>query len=156
VIIDASNTPGNYWFKVSLSTVGLCGATKVASPQAIFRYAGQPNTLPTTTGASPVDTFCSDQNDWEPYHAVTIPASQFTLTQAVNDNLPVTLSLPPLANTVVWKVNASDIRVNWDYPVVDYVRNGSAFPRKDNVVVIDQANVWSFWVIQNLSPIPHP
>ncbi|KAI0398570.1 multicopper oxidase [Xylariaceae sp. FL0594] len=156
VIIDASQPVDNYWFNVTLSSVGLCGTTKVDGPAAIFRYEGAGNSLPTTQGTRPADTFCQDRADWTPYHAKTVPASQFTPAQALQDNLPVALSLPPIGNTVTWYVNASSIKVDWGHPIFDFVQNGSAIPRRENVVVVDQANQWSFWVIQNLSPIPHP
>lgn len=156
VIIDASQPADNYWFNVTLSSVGLCGTTKVNGPAAIFRYQDAGNSLPTTRGTKPADTFCQDQGDWEPYHAHNVPASEFTPSVAVSDNLPVTLSIPPLSNTVTWFVNASSIKIDWGHPVFDFVQNGSTPPRSENVVVVDQPNAWSFWVIQNLSPIPHP
>ncbi|KAI1817913.1 multicopper oxidase [Poronia punctata] len=156
VIIDATEPVDNYWFNVTLSVVGLCGTSKVNRPAAIFHYEGAGNSLPTTRGTRPADTFCSDQNDWEPYHAHTVDSSQFTPAVGLADNLPVTLSFPPLSSTVTWYVNASAVKVDWGHPVFDFVQNGTAFPRRENVVVVDQANTWSYWVIQNLSPIPHP
>jgi FtsP/CotA-like multicopper oxidase with cupredoxin domain len=156
VIIDASQPIDSYWFNVTLSSIGLCGTSNVNKPAAIFRYEDAPDTLPTTRGTVLVDTLCADAADWVPYHADTVPANEFTPTVAIKDNLPVALSFPPFSSTVTWLVNASSSKVSWEYPVFDYVQNGSAIPRKENVVVVDNANAWSFWVIQNLSPIPHP
>ncbi|KAI8628230.1 multicopper oxidase [Xylariaceae sp. FL1651] len=156
VIIDASAGMGSYWFNVSLSATGLCGTSNNPAPAAIFRYDGADDSLPTTPGTKPADSLCSDQNDWVPYHANTVPSNEFTPAMAVSDNLPVTLSIPPLSQTVAWFVNASSMRVDWEMPVLDYVMAGNGFPQNDNVVVVDEADAWSFWVIQNLSPIPHP
>ncbi|KAI0165720.1 multicopper oxidase [Xylariaceae sp. FL1272] len=156
VIIDATADPDSYWFNVTLSATGLCGSSNNPAPAAIFRYDEADDDLPTDPGTAPADTFCSDSNAWVPYLSQDVSSSEFTPTVALKDNLPVSLLIPPLSNTVTWYVNSSAIKVNWEYPVLDYVLNGTTPPRSENVVVVDEADTWSYWVVQNLSPIPHP
>ncbi|KAI1330870.1 multicopper oxidase [Xylariaceae sp. FL0255] len=156
VIINATEATDNYWFNVTLSATGLCGSSDNSAPAAIFRYAGANDTLPTTQGTKPEDSLCSDANSWTPYLASNVNATAFTPTQAVKDNLPVELDMPPLSSTVQWFVNSSSMLIDWEYPILDYVLNQTAWPTDQNVVMVNETNAWSFWVIQNLSPIPHP
>ncbi|KAH9886189.1 multicopper oxidase [Xylariomycetidae sp. FL2044] len=135
VIIDADSDMDSYWFNVTLSAVG----------------------LPSDPGSPPVDAFCNDRNDFVPYLPRNAPAEEFTPVVSTNDNLPVTLSIPPLSQTVSWQVNGSSIWVDWDLPVLDYVLAGEVdYPDRQNIVVVNEQDAWSFWVIQNLSPVPHP
>ncbi|KAH6646044.1 multicopper oxidase [Truncatella angustata] len=158
VIIEATEAVDNYWFNVTLSSTGLCGASDNVAPAAVFRYDGAADALPTDPGTAPADSLCNDRDDLVPI--VTRAASVTEITPAVllNDNLPVTLSFPPLSSTVTWFVNGSAIDVQWDRPVLEYVLEGDAasLPRRENVVVVDQEDVWTYWIIQNLSPVPHP
>lgn len=157
IIIDASEAVDSYWFNVTLSGTGLCGTSNNPAPAAIFRYEGASETLPTDPGTAPADSLCDDRNDFVPIVTRSTSATDITPGVLVNDNLPVTLSLPPLASTVTWYVNGSAIDVQWDKPVLEYVLDGdTAYPRSENIVVVDDADVWTYWIIQNLSPIPHP
>lgn len=157
IIIDASEAVDNYWFNVTLSGTGLCGASNNPSPAAIFRYEGASDTLPTNPGTAPADSLCSDRDDFVPVVQRTASITDITPAVLLNDNLAVTLSMPPLSNTVTWFVNGSAIDVQWDRPVLEYVLEGNtSYPRSENIVVVNQQDVWTYWIIQNLSPVPHP
>ncbi|KAI4603906.1 Laccase-1 [Pestalotiopsis sp. 9143b] len=157
VIIDASAAVDSYWFNVTLSGTGLCGASDNPFPAAVFRYEGAADALPTDRGTAPADSLCNDRDDFVPIVQRSTSASDITPAVLVNDNLPVTLSLPPLSSTVTWFVNGSAIDVQWDRPILEYVLdNDTSYPRNENIVVVDQKDVWTYWIIQNLSPIPHP
>ncbi|KAK6068603.1 multicopper oxidase [Seiridium cupressi] len=157
IIIDASEAVDNYWFNVTLSGTGLCGTSNNPAPAAIFRYDGAADALPTDPGTEPADSLCNDRNDFVPIIERTTSAADITPAVLLNDNLPVTLSFPPLSTTVTWFVNGSAIDVQWDHPILEYVLEGNtSYPRSENIVVVDQEDVWTYWIIQNLSPIPHP
>ncbi|KAI4595483.1 Laccase-1 [Pestalotiopsis sp. 9143b] len=155
VLIDASKTVGNYWFNVTLSPTGLCGTSINPRPAAIFRYAGAPSTNPTDPGTVPADAACQDRTDFTP--VVTRTADSTTLVPQANDpahNLDISLNF---TTPVSWFVNGSAIDVQWDKPVLDYVLTGNtSYPRRENLVFVDDKNVWTYWVVQNLSPLPHP
>jgi FtsP/CotA-like multicopper oxidase with cupredoxin domain len=156
VIIDASQTVGNYWFNVTFSSTGLCGFSRNPAPAAIFRYEGANEELPAAAGLRPIDSLCSDRNDITPIIRRSAPPENFNPFES-RTNLPVELSFPPLSPTVTWYINESSIYVDWDRPVLDYVLEGNtSYPRRENVVVVEEQDVWTFWVIQNLSPVPHP
>ncbi|KAM0815625.1 putative Laccase 1 [Seiridium cardinale] len=155
VLIDASQAVGNYWFNVTLSPTNLCGASVNPRPAAIFRYNGAPATLPSDPGTAVVDAACQDRTDFTP--VVTRTADQTNLATELNDaahNLDISLNF---TTPVAWYVNSSAIDVQWDKPVLDYVlTKNTSYPRKENLVFVDEKNVWTYWVVQNLSPIPHP
>lgn len=155
VLIDASQAVGSYWFNVTLSPTNLCGTSVNTRPAAIFRYTGAANTLPTNRGTVPPDAACQDRTDFTP--VVTRKADATTLGAQVNDpahNLDISLNF---TSPVTWYVNSSAIDVQWDKPVLDYILTGNtSYPRKENLVFVEEKDVWTYWVIQNLSPLPHP
>ncbi|KAI0532733.1 multicopper oxidase-domain-containing protein [Xylaria digitata] len=152
VTIDASKTPGNYWMNVSLPASGLCGSSLNPAPAAIVHYSSVPNGIPTNPGTPPPDSGCRDSLNYVPIVQRQVSLSQFT--PGVQNTLDITVDTSPL---VVWKVNGTSIDVDWDRPVLDYVLQGNtSYPASENVVIVNQKDVWTFWVIENLSIVPHP
>ncbi|KAI1177040.1 multicopper oxidase-domain-containing protein [Nemania sp. FL0916] len=152
VLIDGSQTPGNYWMNVTFQQtqpVNLaCGSSKNLLPAAIVQYATAPSGLPTNPGTAPPNAGCRDSLDYKPVVPRQAPLDQFMGTE-----LNVTFD----ANTVLWKVNDSSINVNWDRPIIEYVLEGNtSYPRSENAIIVNQKNKWTFWVIENTSPLPHP
>lgn len=152
VTIDASKTPGNYWMNVTLPAADLCGASLNSAPAAIVHYASVPNGIPTNPGTPPTTNGCRDTLSYVPVVPRQAPLDQ--LAVGTNNTLDVSLDTSAL---VLWKVNNSSINVNWDRPILDYVlRGNTSYPRPDNVVIVNQKDIWTFWVIENQSPVPHP
>ncbi|KAK7984760.1 laccase precursor [Apiospora saccharicola] len=161
VLIDTRGKQvDNYWFNVTLSTTGFCGTSKNPAPAAIFRYDGASATsLPSIPGKRPNDTLCQDRGDYSPIIPRNAPREGFTPAVAAQDSLPVSLSFPPQSQTVQWYVNASSMDVDWGVPTLDYVLSHAplpTIPRRRNVVRVDVPDQWTYWVVQNLSPMVHP
>lgn len=161
VLIDASQSVGSYWFNATLSPTGRCGTSNNPAPAAIFRYEGASDDLPTDPGTRPTDTLCGDRTDLVPVVKRSAgSASDLTPAVLADDNLALTLINNATSNgtTVLWPVNGSAIRVEWDKPVLSYVLdNDTAYPRDENIIVVDGDNTtWSYWIIQNRTPTPHP
>ncbi|KAK3358324.1 laccase-1 [Lasiosphaeria ovina] len=158
VTIDASQTPGNYWFNVTFGGSGFCGTSANPFPAAIFHYAGAPGGLPTAKGTA-TDHNCLDNLNFKPVVQRNVVVSNFTKRPA--NTLPVTLEGPPGQPLFVWKVNGSSINVDWNKPVAEYVLTGNTnYPTSENLVILDQANVWTYWLIENdpdgAFSLPHP
>ncbi|KAI1421139.1 multicopper oxidase-domain-containing protein [Xylaria sp. FL1777] len=152
VTIDASKTPGNYWMNVTMPVGSLCGTSLNPAPAAIVHYSTAPNGIPTNPGSAQPNLECRDSLNYVPVVTRQAPLDQFTAS--ANNKLDVSSVLAPL---VVWKINNSSINVDWDRPVLDYVlRGNTSYPASENVVIVNQKNVWTFWVIENQSGIPHP
>ncbi|KAK3348695.1 laccase [Lasiosphaeria hispida] len=158
VTIDASQTPGNYWFNATFGGQAFCGGSFNPAPAAIFHYAGAAGGLPTNPGTPPVDAQCQDLLNLTPVLTRSVPVANFVKRPA--NTLPVTLQIggTPL---FVWKVNGSAINVDWNKPVVDYILTGNtSYPTSENIVQIDVANQWTYWLIENdpdgVVSLPHP
>ncbi|KAI0129781.1 laccase-1 [Xylariales sp. AK1849] len=155
VLINASQAVDNYWFNVTMFSTSLCGTSVNLAPAAIFRYDGAPDTTPTAAGTVPTNANCQDTTSFTP--VVSRTADQADLVVDANDpshQMNIALQFAP---TFVWFVNTSAINVDWARPVLDYVIEGNtSYPRSENLVFVDEKDVWTYWVIQNTSPLPHP
>ncbi|KAK3385816.1 laccase [Podospora didyma] len=159
VTIDANQAVGNYWLNVTFGGQGLCGTSKNPNPAAIIKYTGAPTGLPTNKGGPVTDHQCLDLQNLSPVLTRSLTVSNFTKRPA--NTLPVTLEGPPNTPLFVWKVNGSAINVDWNKPVVDYVASGNtSYPTSENIVVVPDANIWTYWLIENDPDggfsLPHP
>ncbi|KAH8679113.1 ascomycete fungal laccase from thielavia arenaria [Tricladium varicosporioides] len=154
VTIDASQPVGNYWFNVTFSNTGACGTSNNPHPAMIFKYTGAPNALPTSMGVAPDESLCADSLNYQPVVSRTAPLTNFS---PVNNNLPVTFDVEPSLSKVFWKVNSSAMQIQWNKPTLQYVLEGNtSYPLSENILQVPTANIWSVWLIQNVSPVPHP
>ena len=154
VVINATEAVGSYWMNVTLYGENLCGQSENKFPAAIIRYEGaDDDRLPTKDGSLPANSGCRDRLDYSPVLERDVPLDEF---EPANDNtMAVTLEVSE--TQVVWKVNGSAINVDWNRPVLEYVLEGNtSYPASNNLVHIDGGDVWTFWVIENTSPVPHP
>ncbi|KAH6644992.1 Cupredoxin [Truncatella angustata] len=155
ILIDADQKVDNYWFNVTMFSTSLCGTSVNPHPASIFRYAGASNALPTNVGTVPPNANCQDNTQYGP--VVSRIADQKTLITDANDpahelDIALNFTFP-----VTWYINGSAINVNWDRPVLDYVLEGNtSYPRSENLIFVDKKDTWTYWVVQNKSPIPHP
>ena len=151
VIINANQAVGNYWFRVG--TGGTCDgpneqAENGQTEGAIFSYVGAPSGNPTSTSYD-LGTGCSDVTGLVPVVSFTVP-----LPASVPTELDLTLDT---TGGVFWLVNGEAIHIDWTKPTLNYIINGTyTLPAQDNGIVINNANIYTFWIIQNDTPLPHP
>ena len=155
VIINANQPVGNYWLNASFSS-GPCGICNNPRPAAIIGYTGAPNTNPTAAGSVPPDSRCADLRNYTPVVAQTAPVASFTAVPG--NTLNTKINVDNTIARVFWPVNNSPMQVNWNNPTLEYVKNGNvgSMPSNANIISVPTANVWTFWLIQNNSSIPHP
>jgi len=145
---------GNYWMNVTFSGTFGCGTSNNPHPAAIISYAGAPNALPTNQGVAPPDSLCSDNTNLVPIVSRTAPLTAFNVLQ---DDLFVSLVTDTTTSLTNWQVNGSSIKVDWGNPTLLQVQNhATTFAKNENLISVPQNNIWSVWLIQNLTPIPHP
>ncbi|KAK3942595.1 laccase-2 [Diplogelasinospora grovesii] len=155
VTIDASQPVGNYWINVTYSGTGACGSSRNPHPAAILSYVGAQPGNPTDRGTAPPDSLCADQTGLVPI--VTRTAPQGSFSAGSSQSLAVTLDVDLTASKVFWKVNGSAMNVVWEKPTLEYIAQGNtAYPTSENIITVPDSSDWSFWLIQNVSPIPHP
>ncbi|KAK8131536.1 Laccase-1 [Apiospora sp. TS-2023a] len=149
VMIDANQPSGNYWFNISFPDNLLCGTSFNQFPAAIFTYADAQPGIPAEQGTPFTDTSCQDSTEFRP--VITRSAPDFALDP--NRDLKVTLDGAPF----IWKVNGSDINIDWNRPVLDYVLEGNtSYPTHENIYVVNEKDVYTYWVIENQNALPHP
>jgi FtsP/CotA-like multicopper oxidase with cupredoxin domain len=159
VLIDASAAVDSYWFNVTYATgaaLGLCGASNNPQPASIFRYDGAADALPTDPGTAPVSAECQDRVDFVPVVVRTADETNLlsdAADPAHNQAVALNFTIP-----FTWTVNSSAVNVDWDMPVLSYVLEGNtSYPRSENLIFTNEDDgVWTYWVIQNTSPLPHP
>jgi FtsP/CotA-like multicopper oxidase with cupredoxin domain len=154
VIIEANQAVDNYWLNATLESANNCGRSKNLFPAAIFHYDTAGNGNPTNKG-TPIVANCEGETGFAPIVTRTVPASGFTPSP-----ISVALSFPTVdfrGQVFRWLVNNVDIEIDWDHPILEYVANGStSYPPKANIIQVPQANVWTYWIIQNGFFLPHP
>jgi FtsP/CotA-like multicopper oxidase with cupredoxin domain len=153
VIIEANKDVGNYWFNATVPKG--CGTTKNTFAASIFTYKGAKDELPRDAGVAQNYT-CADTLGFEPVLPRHVPAEEF---EAGKKELPITLDKPVIGGEQFfrWRVNGSDINVEWEKPILEYIAEKNfSWPGRANVIDINKPHAWTFWVVQNTGPVPHP
>ncbi|KAK4148883.1 Cupredoxin [Chaetomidium leptoderma] len=154
VIVEANQPVGNYWLNATMEVNNNCGRSKNLFPAGIIHYTGASTTALPTNRGTPVTATCNGEKGFAPIITHTFSASQFQPS-----TLPISLQFPTHDRGQVfeWQVRNTPISVEWDHPVLEYVLEGNTtFPGAINLVDVPQAEVWTFWVIQNTFGVPHP
>ncbi|KAL8354852.1 hypothetical protein RB601_000565 [Gaeumannomyces tritici] len=105
-----------------------------------------------------MDSRCVDLRDLTPIMQRKVPLELFEPGRQSSLDLEMKV-VEGKAARVFWTVNRSPINVSWNEPTLSRVGAAGALEgagTSANVVKIPTADSWSFWVIQNVSPIPHP
>jgi FtsP/CotA-like multicopper oxidase with cupredoxin domain len=154
ILIDASQAVDSYWFNVTLTDNINCGYSINPYPAAIFKYEGASGN-PTDVGIAPASANCKDSQDWSP--VLTRTADETTLVIDADNAANQIDIAQDFTKALVWSINSSSVTVQWDKPVLEYIIEGNtSYPRSENLIFVDEANVWTYWVVQNQSPFPHP
>lgn len=155
VIIEANQKSGNYWLNATMYDGNRCGASENKYPAAIVQYKGAPATLPKIRGSLPDDSLCMDRHDFKPVVNRTVPLTNFE--PSIANRLDMVFHGGDTPPVFLWTINGSSIRVQWDRPVLEYVLEGNtSYPREENLIMVNQKNAWTYWVIENESILEHP
>ncbi|KAJ5788516.1 hypothetical protein N7457_003506 [Penicillium paradoxum] len=160
VIFTANQKPGNYWFCAFAETA--CFGSSINSALSIFNYGGVELSTPNST-AYTMPSDCMEPWPLQPLNAETLPKSKF-LSSVVNLEVSDTTSTDvDDGGLVLWRVNGSSMRVDFEKPVLMDLMNGKTdFASAQNLIELPREGDWSFWVIQEADgaatfpPIPHP
>ncbi|KAI1360622.1 laccase [Xylaria arbuscula] len=157
VLITANQEPGNYWMNITMPVDNKCGVSYNLFPAAIVHYTNVTEGIPAEVGTVPANSGCQDSLMYEPI--VPRAADPDTFEQTDNNTVVmISVSTP----TVHWVINGSSIdnstaKVDWGKPVIDYVLSeNTSYPASENIITIDQKDVWTYWVIESTSTGPHP
>lgn len=158
VVINATQTPSNYWFRAHVAPS--CGSTNEHNGSAIWTYGGEtPDTPSSTPFDIPYD--CIEPTNLAPIRKQPVP--QKTANNAFKDldvNTTKSVVIPGGHSMVVWALNTTDINVDWAMPTLGYVFDGNtSYPDNLAIQTTEDEGLWNYWVLQQLPsmpPVPHP
>lgn len=147
VVIKADQPAGHYWFNATFSASGACGLSNNPAPAAVFSYQGAADFdygLPTDPGKTPPDSRCADLNTTVPVVPRQVPVQLFGSPNQT-DTLNIELDVDNSVNRVFWPVNGVPANVSWNYPTLDFVRNGTLdkIPKAANVIKVPPGDIVS-------------
>jgi FtsP/CotA-like multicopper oxidase with cupredoxin domain len=159
VVIEANQAVDNYFLRAVVQFSCANNTNDgLGTSNGIVSYKGAGSGLPTSTAGSFTDD-CADPpaSSLVPVVSNSVDSSTFS---AKESSLPVggpTPSVQTYGSVFTWSLNGEPIDIDWTNPTLLQVQNGATtFSAPQNVVRLDQANVWTFWVIQNTFPQAHP
>ncbi|KAF1831516.1 hypothetical protein BDW02DRAFT_505119 [Decorospora gaudefroyi] len=161
VVIKASETIDNYWFRVAIGTD--CGRNNIVGSGkqlgAILHYEGaSTSSNPTSTTTVTMRTSCDDEQSSNliPFVPNTVPTSVVN-----NNNQPIdvnSFSNSSQNNLFRWLIDGTPFIIDWNNPSLETVLNGAqTFSPTENVYTIPNPG-WNLFWIQSTSavPLPHP
>lgn len=134
VIINANQTVGNYWARVSIGTA--CGGNRIIQSGiqlgAILRYEGASNAEPTSTGET-MRTHCLDETSLVPFVPNNVPPSIVAQDElALNHVQDATTD-----QLFRWTIDGTPQIVNWTQPSLKTaLENGNDFGNNSNIYEI--------------------
>lgn len=158
VIVVANQTPGNYWLRaMSAADCSFSTNTGTGTANGIISYSGAASGLPTTK-PWPHSDACVDEPMSALTPIVTLPVASASFGANANA-LPVGAGVVRTTNDTVfqWTIGGISQVVDWSNPTMGQAAvSNDVFSAVRHVVQIPNANVWTFWVLQNQFFVPHP
>jgi FtsP/CotA-like multicopper oxidase with cupredoxin domain len=151
VIVTAKNlTSGNFWLRAIPQEA--CSETDaVDNVKGIIRYDSTSTTDPTTFAYGYTDS-CADEasSDLVPYLAIN--ASE-TYTYDASERVSVEVT----DNAILWTMNKTSFRTQWEYPTLLQVAEGNdTWTKKQRVIHLPEANKWTYMIIHSPFAQDHP
>ncbi|KXH41757.1 multicopper oxidase [Colletotrichum simmondsii] len=149
VIVRATESTGDYWLR-AIPQLTCSENENTLDIKGIVRYDSTSTADPTSEAHTYMDN-CLDESMSNLVPVVALEAGQ----QTYDDTL--TVGLQTVSSQFKWTLNNSTFLSDWDYPTVEQVLEGNeTFSTQQNIVHLDQANVWVHFIIQNPIGLAHP
>ena len=160
VVVKGDQPVGNYWMRATLECFTGNGD---GYGLAVVSYKGAKGGDPTTKSTA-VTRGCNEPSPLTPWVRNTVASVDQFKQQA--KSLPVDIIRTASVttnqkNVVAWGLNMTAINIKWEKPTLQYVETGNTnYPTQYNLLDIPKADMWVFWVIQEVqggvANIPHP
>ena len=156
--MTADQPVGSYFLRgINQVSCGVNANTGLGNANGIIHYEGAGSAEPTSTYVPYTDA-CEDEplGSLVPVVSKTVDSSTFA---AQVSTLPVSISRVDIGGESVfrWYLNGNSMVVDWSNPTLAQVAAGNtSFPTVEDVITLPTADTWTFWVIQNTLPVPHP
>ncbi|KAK2037867.1 multicopper oxidase [Colletotrichum somersetense] len=149
VIVRATQDSGDYWLRAIPQLT--CSANEnPLDIKGIVRYDASSTADPVGEVPAYMDD-CKDEPMSKLVPFVPIEAGQ----QSYDDTL--TVGLQVVNNQFKWTLNNNTFLSDWGHPTVEQVFDGNNnYSAQQNIVHLDDANVWVHFIIQNPVGLAHP
>lgn len=159
IIVEAKQTVGNYWFralKAGDCSYGGNDGTGIAN--GIISYTGAGSALPTSKLTTTHSDACVDEplSVLKPVVAKNVDSSGFTSGVS---SLGVGVGTVRTSSDTVfqWTVGGISQVIDWSNPVLaSSAASTNTFDSTKHIVTLPNANVWTYWILQNQFFAPHP
>ncbi|KAF6831824.1 extracellular dihydrogeodin oxidase laccase [Colletotrichum musicola] len=149
VLVKADQNADNYWLR-AIPQLACSENENTLDIKGIVRYDAASTADPTGEVPTYMDT-CEDMPMSSLVPAKAIEAGQ----QSFDDTLSVGLQV--VSSQFKWTLNNSTFLSDWKYPTLEQVIEGNdTFSTQQNIVHLDEANVWVHFIIQNPIGLAHP
>ena len=158
VIVEANQQVSSYFLRaINQESCGVNYNTGLGNSNGIIQYNGASSALPTST-AYAFTNACEDEPlaSLVPMVTKTVDNGPF---EAQASSLPVNVTKVDVAGESLyrWQLNDNIQDINWSNPTLAQVASGNTSYADDECVIeLAQADVWTYWVIQNDFLVPHP
>lgn len=151
VIVTAKDlASGNFWLR-AIPQEACSETSAVDNVKGIIRYDSSSTADPTTSAYSYTDS-CADEDSSNLVPYLPLNASD-TYTYGEDEEVAVQVT----DNALLWTMNKTSFRTEWENPTLKQVANGSApFTAKQHVIQLPQANQWVSFVIHSPFAQDHP
>ncbi|KAK9771397.1 putative Laccase-2-like protein 4 [Seiridium cardinale] len=113
-------------------------------------YYDSSTTVPSTTGYDYTDG-CDDET------ANLVPVVPWTVGLASTETVEVAKVAPYSSGGLRWFLNSTTMITDWGNPsLVQIESDDSDFATSDAVIMLDEANVWTYLVIETTMTVAHP
>lgn len=152
VVITADQEIDKYWIRSdpdsACSVNGNAGNIKAVPA---YNMAGA-SSEPTSTWHEEIPSGCDDMAV-TPTVANNVPSDRFAeAVQGWEMSVNITQQNGPLIH---WCINGSAMEIDWSNPTVQYVLDGNmSYPREINLVQLDEADQWYYFVLQTVQGSP--
>lgn len=149
VLVTANQASANYWVRAIPQKT--CSDNDNANDiRGILRYS--------SSSADPVSKpylFPDDCDDMS--MSTLVPYLPLSVgSQSASEDLPITAQISS-DRVVQWLIQGSTMHVEWGNPTLAQIyASDTMWSRQENVITISKETAWTYFVIQNTNPIPHP
>lgn len=148
VTADQEDVADSFWMR-AIPQAACSDNTQQTNIKAVVYYEGS-NTIPTTTGYDYVDG-CDDETD------NLVPVVPQTVGIASTETVEVASVGPYSGGGLRWFLNSTTMITDWKDPsLLQIYNNVTDFEESNAVIVLDEANVWTYLVIETQMPVSHP
>ncbi|TDZ26366.1 Laccase-2 [Colletotrichum orbiculare MAFF 240422] len=149
VLVTANQDVDNYWLR-AIPQLACSENENTLDIKGIVRYDSASTADPTGEVPAYNDT-CLD----EPMSSL-VPVKALEAGQQTYDET-LTVGLQVITSQFKWTLNNNTFLSDWGYPTIEQViDNNDNFSVQQNIVNLDQANVWVHFIIENPIGLAHP